>query len=215
MIKALRQHWPEYFMEAGELAVFMVSAGIFDILLEYPRSPFRQAIADPFLRRTIMGLLMGATAIALIFSPWGKRSGAHFNPAVTLTFFWLGKVKPWDAFFYVVSQFAGGVAGIFLVALVFWNYLAHPSVNFVATIPGPDGPWAAFIAEFVIALGLMVVILIASNTLVLARWTGVFAGVLVAFFITFEAPYSGMSARGGNLPPVGWNGLLREASSRQ
>ncbi len=36
---------------------------------------------------------MGGTAIAIVFSPFGKRSGAHFNPAVTLTFWRLGKVK--------------------------------------------------------------------------------------------------------------------------
>ena len=35
---------------------------------------------------------MGLTAIALIYSPWGQRSGAHFNPAVTLTFFRLRRV---------------------------------------------------------------------------------------------------------------------------
>jgi hypothetical protein len=46
-----------------------------------------------------MGLLMGLTAVAFIHSPWGKQSGAHFNPAVTLTFLRLGKVMPGDAVF--------------------------------------------------------------------------------------------------------------------
>jgi aquaporin Z len=39
----------------------------------------------------------------------------------------------------------------------------------------------------------MVVILFAINTPKFARCTGLFAGTLVALFITFEAPYSGMS----------------------
>jgi len=39
----------------------------------------------------------------------------------------------------------------------------------------------------------MLMILIVTNTPKLARWTGVFAGTLVALYITFEAPYSGMS----------------------
>ena len=193
MIDALQKHWPEYFMEAAELAIFMISAGIFGALLEYPGSPLRQAISDPLLRRAIMGLLMGITAVAIIFSPWGKRSGAHFNPAVTLAFFRLGKVKPWDAAFYVISQFLGGIGGIWLVALAIRKYLDDPAVKFVATVPGPTGIWVAFGAEFILAFVLMMTVLIASNRLNLAKWTGVFAGVLLVLFITFEAPYSGMS----------------------
>jgi aquaporin Z len=38
---------------------------------------------------------MGATVILLIYSPWGKQSGAHMNPAFTFTR--LGKVGPRDA----------------------------------------------------------------------------------------------------------------------
>ena len=39
----------------------------------------------------------------------------------------------------------------------------------------------------------MLTVLTVSNTPKLARWTGVFAGALVASYITFEAPLSGMS----------------------
>ncbi len=39
------------------------------------------------MRRFFIGIAMGLTAIALIYSPWGKQSGAHMNPAVTLTFY--------------------------------------------------------------------------------------------------------------------------------
>ena len=115
------------------------------------------------------------------------------NPAVTLAFLRLGKVKPWDAFFYIVAQFIGGVGGVLVAAFFIGQALAHPSVNYVATVPGPAGEWVAFVAEFVMAFFLMLVVLLVSNTPGLARWTGVFAGCLVAIFITFEAPFSGMS----------------------
>ena len=94
---------------------------------------------------------MGSTAIALVFSPLGKRSGAHFNPAVTLTFWRLGKVKNWDAAFYIIAQFIGAIAGVFAVTLFVQEALSHPTVNYAATLPGMQGVIVAFIAEFVIA----------------------------------------------------------------
>jgi aquaporin Z len=193
MRNALMQHWPEYLMEAAGLGIFMISACVFATILEYPGSPVRQAIGDPTIRCFLMGLAMGLTAVVIICSPWGKQSGAHLNPGVTLTFFRLGKVAPWDALFYVTAQFIGGLGGVLLAAAVLGHRIAHPTVNYVATVPGPWGRGAAFLAELLISFGLMSVVLIASNTDRLARFTGLFAGVLLATYITLEAPISGMS----------------------
>ena len=193
MVEAFKQHWPEYLMEAAALGLFMISACTFGVLFEYPDSPVRQALGNPDVRRVLMGLAMGATAVSIIYSPFGKQSGAHMNPAVTLAFFRLGKIAAWDAVFYIAAQFAGGVAGVVLTASVLRHRLAYPSVNYVATLPGSSGVAAAFAAEFVISFALMLVVLIVSNARTLNRWTGVFAGTLVALYITFEAPISGMS----------------------
>jgi aquaporin Z len=208
----LTRHWPEYLMEAAGLGAFMISASLFGALLEHPASPVRQAIADPVMRRALMGLAMGGTAIAIIFSPWGKQSGAHLNPSVTLAFLRLGKVAPWDAAFYIVFQFLGAVAGMILAATLLRQLLTHPPVNYVATLPGPSGAGLALLAEVVISFGLMSVVLRVSNTPRLARWTGLFAGALVAIYITLEAPISGMSmnpARTFGSAVVGsvWNSL--------
>ena len=96
--EALRAHWPEYLMEAAALGLFMVSACVFGVLLEDIAAPANRVLA---------GIAMGLTAVAIISSPWGQRSGAHMNPAVTLTFLSLGKIAPWDALFYAIAQFAG------------------------------------------------------------------------------------------------------------
>jgi aquaporin Z len=193
MSDALRRHWPEYMMEVAGLATFMISACLFATLLEHPGSPARQAIPAPLVRRLLMGLAMGLTAIGIIYSPWGKQSGAHINPAVTLTFLRLGKVRPWDGLFYVIAQFTGGVAGILVSAAILWPWIAEAHVNYVATVPGAGGTGLAFVAELLISFGLMSTVLIASNTDRLARFTGLFAGILVATYITVEAPLSGMS----------------------
>jgi aquaporin Z len=140
-----------------------------------------------------MGLIMGLTAILIIYSPWGQQSGAHINPAVTLTFWRLGKVATWDAVFYVIAQFAGGALGVLLVAAVLGAAFADPAVAYVATVPGPDGTLVALVAEAAISCGLMLMILLTTNSPRLMRLTGVLAGCLVALYITLEAPLSGMS----------------------
>ena len=136
---------------------------------------------------------MGLTAIGIIRSPWGQRSGAHMNPAVTLTFLTLGKVAPWDAFFYVLFQFLGGATGVMVASALIGLPLEHSAVNYVVTAPGPAGPQIAFIAEFAISMLLMSTILWVSNSQRLSRHTPLFAGALVATFIAVEAPLSGMS----------------------
>src|SRR5256886_13308309 len=187
MSSALARHWPEYAMEAAELGLFMAAAGLFGVLLYHPASPTAHAVADPFVRRVFMALAMGLTAIALIYSPWGQRSGAHFNPAVTLTFFRLGKVAGWDAGFYAVAQTAGGVIRIIVVAALLGGRLAHPAVRYVTTVPGVWGAGAAFAAEALISFALMSVVLTVSNTARLARFTGVCAGALVAAWVVLQA----------------------------
>jgi aquaporin Z len=140
-----------------------------------------------------MGGAMGMTAIVLIYSPWGQRSGAHFNPAVTLTFFRLGKVAPGDLLGYIAAQFLGGALGICAASLLLGALLSHPAVHYVVTRPGPNGAATAFAAEFVLTFLLMGIVLTVSNTPRLARFTGLCAGACLALFITFEAPLSGMS----------------------
>jgi aquaporin Z len=193
MVDALKRHWPEYLIEGVCLGSFMVSAAVWTIIIEHPASPIRQALPDDLVRRIFIGLAMGLTAVTLIYSPLGKRSGAHMNPAVTLTFWTLGKVESPDALFYVLSQFVGGLAGLLAAALFIHSYLADAAVNYVVTVPGPGGPGVAFVAELVISFGLMLMILTASNIKKLARYTGLFAGCLVAVYISVEAPLSGMS----------------------
>ena len=184
---------PEYAIEAALLATFMISACGFVVLLEHPASPVRQMLPEPWLRRALMGLSMGATAVALIYSPWGKRSGAHMNPATTLAFARLGKVAPRDTALYAAAQFVGGLAGVLVASLILGDRLADRATNFAATMPGPSGAAVAFGAEVVITFILMWVILVVSNDPRRAHLTGLCAGGLVALYIALEAPLSGMS----------------------
>ena len=211
-ISAATMHWPEYLIEGACLGLFMVSACSFTVLLEHPALAIRQWLPSAFVRRLLVGIAMGVTAVALIYSPWGKQSGAHFNPSVTLTFFRLGKIEPWDACFYVVAQFIGGTLGVLFSGLTWGHAIAVQNVRYAATLPGAQGTGVAFVAEMLISFVMMTMILNVSNSAQIARLTGVIAGALVATYVTLESPLSGMSmspARSfASAAPAGlWNSL--------
>jgi aquaporin Z len=191
MFDAFKNHWPEYLIEAWCLGTFMVSACFFGVLLFNPNSP--TATLGFMTRNLLMGLAMGATAVGIITSPWGKRSGAHFNPAVTLTFLRLGKIDSKDAAFYILFQFIGGTAGVLLSWFILQDLLANDAVNFVATVPGSPGLGAAFAGELIISFFMMTVILVTGKAAPLSRFTPLIAGCLLAAYIAIESPISGTS----------------------
>ena len=190
--RALRTHWPEYLIEAWGLGTFMVSAGLFATLLEAPGSPVRAALPEAWMRLALMGIAMGLTAIAIIYSPWGKRSGAHINPAITLGFLRLGKIAPVDAAFYILAQFLGGALGVALVWTALGAAFADPPVFFVNTVPA-GGVAVAYLTELAMAFGLMLMVVTALSSPRLMPFVGLFAGIMVATYISIFAPVSGMS----------------------
>lgn len=141
----------------------------------------------------MMGLAMCTTLVVLFHSPPGRYSGAQMNPAVTLSHLRLGRMTRTDALFYVVAQFTGAVAAVALMDLLLRDLLRHPAVHHVTTMPGPAGPWAAWAVEFAMTFVLMSVVLATNAHRGLVRFTSVFAGGMVALYITLAAPVSGMS----------------------
>ena len=190
---SLRHHWPEYLMEVGELGCYLFAACAATTLLQHPASVVRQFISSGVARRALMGLAMGTTTIAIVMSPWGKRSGGHFNPAITLTFYRLGKVEFWDAWLYTIAQFLGAIVGVALARYLLRGALANQAVRYAVTVPGAYGSTFAFVAELTISFFLMIIVLFTTNRKRLAPYTAYFVAGLIAVYYTFEAPLSGMS----------------------
>jgi aquaporin Z len=187
------RHWREYLAEALGLGLFMVAAGITATALDSPRSPLHALIPDADARRVLAGIAMGLTAVGLIYSPWGKRSGAHMNPAVTLAFLRLRKIRPLDAACYIAAQFAGGLIGVLLVLGLLGEAFAAAPVTYAATLPGMRGVSVAFLAELGISFGMLLAVLYVAAHPRHSQRAGLVAGLLVAVYISIEAPLSGMS----------------------
>jgi len=187
--------WGHYAIEAWGLGTFMVVAGVVAVALNVlPPSSALWLGAHPLAHRAIFGAAMGLTSALIVYSVWGARSGAHINPAMTLAFAALGKIRAVDALFYTVAQFVGGAAGLALVAWVAGPLLLGPPSHALVTKPGPAGVPAAFIGEVATTFVLMSLVLLFSNAPQrIARFTGVAACIAVALAITFESPLSGTS----------------------
>lgn len=186
-------HWPEYLMEAASAALFLFLTCFFAGLLLSPTSPIRHVLVRPIGLRALMGLAVGVTMVAIVMSPWGQRSGGHFNPALTVAFYHLRKMDLRDALLYLVAQFSGAIAGVCAVRFLLPDTIGRRAVRYAITAPGVRGTALAFIAELTISFVLMSTILVSSNREALARYTPYLVGVLYATFITLESPLSGMS----------------------
>ena len=93
----------------------------------------------------------GAILVVLILI-FGPVSGAHFNPAVTLSFLMQGEIGPRTAAAFVVAQALGGVAGVALAHGMFDLDLFQLGVK---ARTGP-GQW---LAEAVATFGLVLTII--------------------------------------------------------
>jgi len=183
----------KYVDEARGLGIFMFSAGFFDALVEYPGLPVRHYITSSLARRFLVGLTMGITGLYIFTAPFGRQSGAYINPAVTIVRNRLGNIDTTDALFYILFQFLGGSAGLYLVTILFPRWMRDPAINYIVTVPGKDGAFIAFIMEWLISFILVAVVLFMGIKKRWDRFTPHVVSALITIFITFEAPFSGMS----------------------
>lgn len=211
MLRAFRRHWRAYLLEALGLMAFMLGAGAFATLFTYPGSPVARAIPSDLLKHVGTGLCMGLVTFAIV-SSIGRRTGAHINPAVTWTFWRQGRIDGWDAVFYTGAQFAGACLAPIVLLHVVGAPFAHEEVKYATSQPGPAGDLVAFAAEFAMSFVLMLVVLIALDSEKLAKRAPAIVGALIALFIAFESPLSGMSLNparsfGSALTANQWNGI--------
>ena len=183
-------HWREYCSEFIGTALLLF-IGIGAISLNFGSHSFvPNFIPDSNIRLLITGLMFAGGATLIVYSSLGQRSGGHINPAVTLSFWILNKIKTIDALIYIVMQFSGAVLGAYCAVLLFGE--AAQSVHLGTTMPGEGYSIIyVFICEIIITALLITVIFLFTSFKPLAPFTGIAAGLLVAAEVFFTAPISG------------------------
>jgi aquaporin Z len=211
MLHAIHAHWRAYLLEALGLLTFMLGAGAFGTLFMYPGSPVGQALPSDLARLAGVGACMGLVTF-MIVTAIGSRTGAHINPAVTWAFWRQGKIGGWDASFYTLAQFAGAIVAPALLLLFIGEPFAHEKVMYATSQPGPGGAGVAWAAEFAISFALMLVIVLLLDSRRMAPALPAVVGVMIAVYITFVVPISGMSMNparslGSALTAGDWTGM--------
>jgi len=197
MLETFGRHWREYLMEAVGLGGFVLGAGVLTVFLEHPDFPAMQSAfggeSNALWRRVPLGIVMGVYIGAVVYL-FGEKSGAHINPATTWAFFRLNKISFADSFFYTLAQFAGAIAAALALKITLGAWFAHPSVDFGVTKPKPPhDSMSAFTAEFIISFVLMFTVLFIISSQRLEKYAAIASGFLIALYIIFEMPFSGMS----------------------
>lgn len=174
---------------------FLTVSSLASVVFHHPDSAVARALAPAWVQRIGIGLALALLIAAMAYSPWGKRSGAHFNPAVTLGFWRLGHIGTADAIWYALAQFLGALAGGAGMHWLLEPWFSHPAIHYNTTRPteGPHGWALALGAEMLISAALLLVLLGALHSARLKHWTGALAGAALALFVVVEAPLSGMS----------------------
>ena len=191
MLAAFKNNWKLYLMEALGLAIFMVSACFFSAMLFSPNSSWYHLFPNDMVRNIVMGPMMGLTALFIFYSPVTAPSGAHINPAVTVTFLRLGKISKENAAFYMLFQFIGGTVAVFGMQWLMGSTLSGAPVNSAVTVPGKTGVVNAAITEFFIGFIMISMVLFTSVSKQLKKHTRKFAACLVCCYVIFAGPVSG------------------------
>jgi aquaporin Z len=193
LAEAIGAHWREYLMEEAETGALMLSTCFFGALIYSNDSPLSQLGLSRGVNSLLMGTAVAVTTLLIIRSPFGRRSGAHFNPAITLSFLWLRRIHRWDAACYVVAQFLGAIVGVLIAHESLGMRLSSPPVRYLVTLPGIHGGTVAFMGEFILSAILMAVVLYASNHRLLARFSPILVALLTIFYFALSRSISGFS----------------------
>lgn len=185
-------HWKVWTCECAGTALLLLG-GLSAVCLNFgANSPVAQAIPSSSTRLLLTGLLFAGTGSLIAITPFGRLSGAHLNPVITLSFWSQHKVHPHDLAGYIASQLLGGLLGASLVLLL-WGETAR-SVRAGATAPGPGvSTLAAIGLEAGMTAVLVLTILLMTSSARTARWTPLALWPVITVLVWQGAPYTGSS----------------------
>jgi aquaporin NIP len=128
-----------------------------------------------------IALTFGLVILAMIYT-FGDISGAHFNPAVTIGFWFARRFPGRHVPFYIASQCIGALLASGILRLLF------PENKLLGATMPAGSEFQSFVLELVLTFFLMLTILSVSTG---AKEKGITAGIAVGSVIALEAMFAG------------------------
>jgi glycerol uptake facilitator protein/aquaporin Z len=146
----------------------------------------------------IVGSAVALLLIGLILSPWGRSSGGHTNPAISVAIWRFGVFPGVGVIPYSIAQLCGSVLGVIAARAVWGPVVSQPPVVFAALQPAQGwSAWQVFLTE---AGGMAIIVFIVGSCLSVHKLTTFvpwMVGVLVGLGIAVLG-----TASGGSLNPA-------------
>jgi glycerol uptake facilitator protein len=139
----------------------------------------------------VISLAFGFIVVAMVYAV-GKISGAHINPAVTVSLAATGRIDWLTAIEYIIAQFVGAFVGALGIVAIFGTTAATNNILGVTSYAATTPPLQAIVAE---AIGTAILTFTIFGAAVDARatpgWAGLVIGLVVAAIIFVVAPVTG------------------------
>ena len=143
------------------------------------------------------GSIYAAFVLCSMIYVFGRISGGHFNPAVTIPMFLRQKISLMECIYYIIAQISGGFIGSILVGLCNRASFKYMAGNYIENDDG-KGFFSAFLIEVILTFGLVFVIFAST---IKANNFGNLTGLIVGISLFFLG-IAGGNVSGGSLNPA-------------
>ncbi|MFC1436847.1 aquaporin [Streptacidiphilus sp. N1-10] len=137
----------------------------------------------PQRRLLAVAPIAGYTVTAFMLSPWGRATGGHLNPAISLAMWRYGRTPGRDVLPFITAQLLGSVVGTAAARLAWGPAIAGRATDYAAVAPAPGWSWAAVAA---VEAGTMFVIVAVAGIGISSRRLGRYTPWAVGTLITAQ-----------------------------
>ena len=187
------------FIGTFALVMFITLAVSEFVVAPTPATATTPAI-QPFIDWSVIGLVH-TFALFFLIQTIAVISGAHFNPAVTVSLTAIRQIRTIDAAIYIVLQLAGGVAGALVTKLILNNLDNADKVNFGAPAVSDALDGKAGLGMLVEGIGafflVWAIVGVAVNPAAFREWAGLVIGATLGL-----AVFVGGALTGGSFNPA-------------